>query len=236
MKNESNLARVSLTGAGDGVDTDRMEELSDRYPCVEWGVLSLQEREGQGRNPTRAWRLSCLAALKGRSNMALHLCGKANFERLLSEGVWDELGEYERIQANINSREKYFDKESVMRVWEILATQTRGLIIQMHEHVEPWAMEFLARKASPMRIDVLFDESKGRGVSPESWRPSLAGARCGFAGGLGPDNVAASLPKIAEAAKIKGCWIDMETKLRTGGVFDLDKCETVLAASEPWMA
>jgi hypothetical protein len=232
---KKNISWVSLTGAEDSVDPGALVDMSQEHPQAEWALLCLFEREGAGRNPTQAWRESFLDRIEGHGRSALHLCGKESFDRLLRTGPWDELGRYDRIQANINARSQAFDKEQTMEIWTILSTQTRGLIIQLHDNVRPWAMEFLERQRLGARVEVLFDESKGRGVAPDAWTACLDGLACGYAGGLGPENVEQAMPLIAKAASAPGCWIDMETRLRSEGLFDLDKCRQVLERSEPWI-
>jgi hypothetical protein len=60
--------------------------------------------------------------------------------------------------------------------------------------------------------------------------------RCGYAGGLGPANVADELPRIAAAAGARDFWIDMASSLREpgSGAFSLDACERVLAAVQTY--
>lgn len=227
---------VSLTGAEDSVDPVALAELGKRHRHAEWALLYVQEREGKGRNPSKAWRERFLAEMEssdGRS--ALHLCAQQSFERLLAEGVWDELRRYSRIQANLNSRGDFFSKDQSFKIWDALAGGTGGLIIQYHEAVEPWADEWMNMRGPDPKVTVLFDESKGRGKMPGGWRAKLAGVDCGYAGGLGYENVAEQMPSIAAAAGASGCWIDMETRLRTDGLFDLSKCLLVLEAAAPWL-
>lgn len=228
---------VSLTGAEDSVDPVALAQLGKEHPHAEWALLYVQEREGQGRNPSQAWRerfLSEMESSGGRS--ALHLCARQSFERLLSEGVWDELKRYSRIQANLNSRGDFFDKDQAFKIWDALAGGTGGLIIQLHDAVEPWASEWMQKRGLDPLVTVLFDESKGRGKMPGVWRSKLEGIGCGYAGGLGPENIAEQMPAIVAAAGAPGCWIDMETRLRTDGLFDLDKCRLVLESAAPWLA
>ena len=76
---------------------------------------------------------------------------------------------------------------------------------------------------------VLFDKSGGRGQSPEQWSAPLPGVTCGYAGGLGPENLAFELDRIHVAANGSPFWIDMEGKLRTGSdKFDLDHAKACL--------
>ncbi len=61
---------------------------------------------------------------------------------------------------------------------------------------------------------VLFDESGGQGISPAAWPLPHSGKKCGYAGGLGVDNLAGEIPRIQLAAAGAPFWIDMEAKLR----------------------
>lgn len=65
-------------------------------------------------------------------------------------------------------------------------------------------------------ILALFDASGGRGLERQEWPAHLGDWDCGYAGGLGPDNLRRELPRIAAAAGPSPYWIDMESKLREG--------------------
>ncbi|OWK34248.1 hypothetical protein FRUB_10219 [Fimbriiglobus ruber] len=85
----------------------------------------------------------------------------------------------------------------------------------------------------------LVDASGGRGISPEEG-PAPIARSTGYAGGIGPANVAGVLHKLKQVVGITDTiWIDMESSLRTktsnGDVFDLDKCEAVLEACKPFV-
>jgi len=83
---------------------------------------------------------------------------------------------------------------------------------------------------------ILFDASGGHGVSPEYWPAHLPDKSCGYAGGLGPDNLARELPRIQEAAGQGPYWIDMEGKLRNeADRFDLARARLCLAACRQFM-
>lgn len=226
---------VSLTGAEDSVNPSALAALSDEFPFAEWALLAHFEREGEGRNPSQAWRERFLNELDGRGRSALHLCGKIAFERLLDEGPWPELSRYGRIQANINARAADFSPVDTLRVWTILASLGPTLIIQAHDQSERLARAFLSTAAGAGG-SILFDESKGRGQTPVEWRESWTDIACGYAGGLGPENLELHLPRIALGAQGAGHWIDMETGLRTENRFDLAKARRVLEISAPWMA
>lgn len=87
----------------------------------------------------------------------------------------------------------------------------------------------------PGEHQLLVDASGGRGVSPAEWtRPNTTRA-VGFAGGLGPDNLAGELPRIAAVAR-GPWWVDMETKLRTDDWFDIALAERCSDAFEQFLA
>jgi phosphoribosylanthranilate isomerase len=74
---------------------------------------------------------------------------------------------------------------------------------------------------------ILIDDSGGRGISPSIWSAPHTSKQIGFAGGLGLDNLAGELEKIHAVAGT-GSWVDMEGKLRTHDLFDLDKAEACI--------
>jgi len=88
------------------------------------------------------------------------------------------------------------------------------------------------------KISPLFDSSGGRGVLSE-W-PKIPNHNfgplwCGYAGGLGPNNIVDELFKIEEAVGDAEIWIDMESKIRnSNNELDFDLCEKVLKAIEPF--
>jgi len=70
---------------------------------------------------------------------------------------------------------------------------------------------------------ILFDASGGRGLSPNEWATPLNGVRCGYAGGLGLDNIADQMVVIKDAVGEHPFWVDMEGKLRDeNDCFSLD--------------
>lgn len=234
----SPLRRVSITGADDAVDPQGLLELAHRYPRVEWALLLLPEKEGQARNPTRAWRERFLDLHRSTSTpgfTALHLCGRSVFEDILN-GVgdgWSEWSRYDRIQVNINARRVLFDDDQVLRIYHALHDAGLTMILQRHEHSTAVIDRFLNGLPSFERVGVLFDGSKGRGALPEQWAPILHAQGvpvfCGYAGGLSPITLPEALPRIVAAAGTVPYWIDMESGVRSDNAFDLLKAEAVLA-------
>ena len=76
----------------------------------------------------------------------------------------------------------------------------------------------------------LFDKSGGAGILPGDWPLALFNIACGYAGGLGPENVQRQLHNIKQASRSQPFWIDMERRVRSAddAVLDLAACERVL--------
>lgn len=108
------------------------------------------------------------------------------------------------------------------------------------------------------RLDCVpfYDTSHGGGILPDRWpRPEYDfivsnGLQVGFAGGLGPENLAEQIKLIAKAAGKNKFWIDMETRVRSRGrtiqclsadvrseydIFDLEKVRAALDICAPFV-
>jgi hypothetical protein len=81
----------------------------------------------------------------------------------------------------------------------------------------------------------------GLGKLTASWPIPLPEVKFGFAGGLGPANLAIQLEKMSKSTGGRSLWVDMESGLRskilekdgeTKDIFDINKCMAcILAAS-----
>lgn len=199
---------ITFTGADDHTDIDRMVELSSRYP-IEWGILFSPKRQGQGRYPSGEFvrRLTNRGSLR----LSAHLCGQHS-RWVISRGsspIW--LGGFERAQ--INSAEPNIDYGRIARWGEQFDVQP---ILQ-------------CRGAFPLTKGVswLFDQSGGRGIEATWWPSQHGAAMCGYAGGIGPDNVLDVLAQL----NASDFWIDMESSVRDkNNRFSLDRCEAVCQA------
>lgn len=196
---------VTFTGADDQTDLDEMVALSRAYP-IEWGVLFSVKRQGlDPRYPAHPRRFAGL-----RLRLAAHLCGL--YARQVIEGqvgLLPDLRAFERVQVNHPAPDAERIAEFQQSIGRQCIAQTRGAF------------------PPSGRIEWLFDASGGRGVAPTSWPPQpLDNGRAGYAGGIGPGNVRAVLAEI-DAARF---WIDMESGVRTGDRFDLEKCRRVCEA------
>lgn len=224
------LQYVSITGADDAVDPKALAALSQEFPFAEWAILLLPEKLGTPRFPKKDWIKKFSQEAKGL-HTAMHLCGSALLGFVGGDKeILDLMSGFRRIQLNLKFGDvegKYDPKALVARVkanpqWQFIiqyGKEKKGLLPLL--------------KDVPNHA-VLFDESAGRGISPDSWDAPLPGHFSGYAGGLKPDNVAQNLKTIAKVAADHTTWIDMETGVRTNDRFDLAKVRRVLELSAPY--
>ncbi len=91
-----------------------------------------------------------------------------------------------------------------------------------------------AAHAYGVKTAALFDTSGGAGILPADWPEPTKQFWCGYAGGLGPDNVAEQVEKINQTCN--GLfWIDMERRVRTDddSALDMAKVRKVLELCAP---
>ena len=202
---------VTFTGADEHTSIEGMQALSRQYH-VEWGVLFSPKKHGKGRYPPLHFvdRLIRADGLR----LSAHLCGghsrdviercTSDLDPLIADG-------FERAQ--INSAASDID---IMRINRWARGVKADPILQ-------------CRGSFPVatQVEWLFDESGGRGISPRTWPTQHPAATCGYAGGIGPDNVLDVLGQI----RATDFWIDMESDVRDEhDRFSLDKCRAVCEA------
>lgn len=250
------LDRVTITGADDSVKHEALWVLAQEFPFVEWGILVSYTQEGLPRFPSAAWlhRLHTVQteALKTGQGLrlSLHVCGR--WVRQLLEGDtsfssqrWWLLDICQRIQLNFHADPH-----------RLPATYPQSLAPLKGKQVI-FQLDGVNHEAFVLARDVLdavplFDRSGGAGILPNDWpraeyldaTPATPGPHGlgvehliyhGYAGGLGPDNLAEQIPRIASAAGSAPFWIDMERKARSPDdvVLDLDKVRRCLEIAAP---
>lgn len=233
------LKFVTLTGADDKTDPLAMLELSKKYKYAEWAILFSQSKAGVPRYPSIDWVEKALPILSS-CNLSAHLCGKwvddANKGHITFLDDEDMFDAFDRVQLNM-------DKDKILKVlkWETDLWDCAfekpvilgGAYQKYKIHIPTDA--FMLHGVNP-----LFDCSGGNGILAKEWpAPPLheydSPLFCGYAGGLGPDNIEEELLKIEEVVGDAEIWVDMESKIRNRkDEFDLEKCEQVLAIASRW--
>ncbi len=237
------LERVTMTGADDSVKPEELVKLSQEFPFVEWGILLSRKQEGNARFPSGDWiyKLSELMGDHGLDepvHTAGHLCG-FYLRQLLAEGDLGcphfSHGIFERVQLNFHGEAQFVRSPEFLHGLRMIRRSRRDILFQIDG-----LNDVLYRQAKAdgnLRVYPFFDKSHGAGVVPGTWPSPIDDKYCGYAGGLGPDNLAVEIERIHAAAGERTIWIDMETKVRSedGKRFDLDKVRACLEIAKPWV-
>lgn len=235
---------ITLTGADDSVDPVELAKISAKFRHVEWGILFSNSNCGTGRYPSREWRREFYKVAPDVARAA-HICGTTLLEEFAGGGhggLREELGEFQRIQLNFNAKRLHPSVlHGLVEQWESEAWCDRDGVgqtfITQHNDANAGVHKLFSnhRHIPHFNHAILFDASGGAGLSPASWPRPLPHMRCGYAGGLGPENIAAEMAQIVQAVASRHSlpqhahtWLDMESKLRTNDKFDLDKVREVI--------
>ncbi len=202
--------QITVTGV------DELTDLAMLPENVEVGVLYTATPKDRNRYmpPWAILQVLNWLHMHGRRS-ALHVCGKTARDSLLGGRLREFTDKVQRIQVN-----------GVIEPWylrEVCRLHPDHTIITQHT----WKNAGLLR-AGEANHAVLVDGSGGRGVSPDEWDRPETDIAVGFAGGLGPHNIATQLPKIMQVAK-GDWWIDMEGQIRDeDDRFDVQKVVEVV--------
>ena len=237
----TSLRCCTLTGVDEHTDLEKLATLSVERPLVEWAVLYSEERSlaKDPRYPRAEWISEFADSLEYRPlPTSLHICGKDAMLFLgHDEKIWEIASKFDRVQLNVTAKtnERGSHLSNGMNAGNVGAVLHRftfsnghGPVILAHNFKN---QEFLAEMTRSYSCNALFDASGGRGIMPGAWPEARDtwGLKIGYAGGLGPDNIAQQLPLIDAASCEKTFWIDMENKLRNGqDRFDLESASKVL--------
>jgi hypothetical protein len=202
---------ITFTGPDDTTDPEGLQRLAADYP-VEFGLLFSPKR--QGREP-RYPKLATVARLTTNLSLrwAAHLCGDDARAWLYEDRCDHDLRSFRRVQINTAD------------------PQVHPTLVGLQATRRSLRAILQCRGDFPLvsSVDVLFDASGGRGITPARWPDPVSTTFCGFAGGLGPDNVAQAVSTISQRAS--WYWIDMESKVRDEqDRFSLDRCRAVCEA------
>ncbi len=208
---------VTFTGLDDYVSISGLKEISERFPFVEWGALFSPNNTGKHNRYPSYKRVDQF--LNNGINFATHLCG--GWVTDITRGGFTFPKEYlcGRIQLNMaKDRLQSLDET----FWNTVSSQIEKQVIIGGNYgaVRYWNWQ----RFHDNKIQILFDASGGRGISGKNWQPPVRGIFCGYAGGLGPENVKESLDSIKKVVGDEKVWIDMESKIRKGDRLNLNLC------------
>lgn len=236
---------MGFCGADDSVNPEHLQVLSIHYSWIEWGILFRPDKEGEPRYASSEW-VSKLCKINkdtgGMMRLAGHLCSSRCQEVLEGDSTFikslSNLG-FGRVQINATAANNVnVDKNKISYYVSNLKQCMNDVselqfIIQCNEETKSIWSELI--KDPPSNMSILYDASCGLGVLATSYQEPLTNPSiyCGYAGGIGPENVEEVLNKVATATKGKATWIDMESSIRVKisdkyvkdkDVFSLEKC------------
>ena len=225
------LSHVTFTGWDRHTDLAELANFLENCPQgrVEIAVLYSATRSAanEDRYPNVGKAAEILRTAKAAGQRtALHLCGSAARELLASAsdlpythallpfGLGHVLNLADRVQINVDAG--FWTKVGGVADYRQAYTTSRSLgrpVILQTRDLSAWPdVEHFAAGASRM-MPFLFDRSAGAGVEMTGWPDPPPGRLVGYAGGLGPDNAAELLSRLA-AHPGSRVWIDMETRIR----------------------
>lgn len=238
------LHRVTITGADDSTSIPWLLTTSEKYPFVEWGILVSRTSTGGFRFPSLRWIDDLQKAIRESDvspQLSMHICG--NYVLDICRGDWESLEAdlakylemFDRIQLNFHSYSHLWE-EAGKDVLSQKAEQYAWQVILQADGVNESLIGEIQRDGNTDVVP-LFDRSGGAGVLPSEW-PQATRGFCGYAGGLGPDNILKQLDLIARQAINSDIWVDMERQVRSAdnSILAANKVESVLAqvASSPY--
>lgn len=214
------LSHVTFTGVDDRTDVERLKDIARRYPFAEFGILFSESADN--RYPDVIPLLKALD--KSGVRLSAHLCGKMA-RKIVETGDFTEFRKacgiradlFARCQLNVaghsvDNPTRFLWFPATMKEVIVQKKTGDGILYRHFSQYNPCCAPLL-------------DDSGGRG---RRGKLSYVDAEhAGYAGGIGPDNVADVLAEICAWEGVHGYWIDMESNVRTRDWFDLDKVEAV---------
>ncbi len=243
-----NLRYITCSDPREDIPAESLLNFTNQYPIAEIGVQAHLDSMISWR-PRNIWFNQIVALSKNMPtppNIALHInyqwCDcmceglvPHEVKRWLSESnVYTKQPVIKRVQLNVGDYTHCFSPKGLAKL--IAAYPNQEFIFPWNEKVAPQIGQL---KKTGARFSLLFDGSYGEGIEPESWRaPVYNDIPHGYAGGLGPNNVAENLDKInAVLPPDYTTWIDAEGKLRdrrTTGSFTLELAEKYMQNAMNW--
>ena len=222
-----NIKYVTFTGVDNWTDLDELERIQQQYPYAEFGVLASYH---WSENGPRFPEPSVFDNLKGRKlNLSLHLCGslaikcvQQDFEPAIAL-LGDNFNLFKRVQLNMHLNQATPEQLAALT----LKGSLEQIIVQMHQ--PDLCRTFLAAGHHSQNLCYLLDASGGAGIDTPIDIVSQPGIEVGYAGGMGVSNVWSKLKTLLQHESGSVFWIDMETKVRTHEILDLELVKQVLA-------
>lgn len=221
------LKYVTFTGIDNWTDLDELERIQEKYPYAEFGVLASYH---YGENGPRFPEPQVFERLRGRKlNLSLHLCGslaikcvEKDFEPAIAL-LGDCFNIFKRVQLNMHLNQATPEQLAALT----LKGSLQQIIVQMHK--PGLCRNFLTAGHHSPNLCYLLDSSGGAGVDTPIDIVTQQGVEIGYAGGMGVSNVWSKLKTLLQHKSNDVFWIDMETRVRTNEILDLELVKQVLS-------
>lgn len=230
------LKTVTFTGADNTTNPDRLAELSQEYPFVEWGFLLSMAKSGESPRYPSLPKLFDFSSVEGEK--AVHLCGwlarKAAGNVAFSyplQTALTLLPGVNRIQINVGRTIHDFPY-AVQNLSEQAMRAGVATILQSYSFTIP-EMEAAMTKDYP-GVVFLHDNSGGKAIDGDFQKP-VNNDYVGFAGGITPENVEGNIHQVYDLGGDNDFWIDIESGVRTNDQLDLDKVVRVLEIAKGYV-
>ena len=219
------LRYITCSDPRENISVPSILNFAEKYPMVELGI---QAHSGpmSYNGPRNSWFKQIVyvcSQMPIQPNIALHI----NYEwcDCMCRGIIPlEISDFvharnkftdapviKRIQLNIGDKTCLFNPDELAKL--IKRQNDQEFILPYNKKVAPQIEQL---KSTGAKFSLLFDGSYGAGIEPEKWQsPVYEDIPNGYAGGLGPGNVAKNLDKINNVVpKNYETWIDAEGRLR----------------------
>lgn len=223
---------VTFTGVDETADVQRLNEIRSHYFTVEWGLRLAVESQGRTAGiPSVEW----MRKLAPELNLSAQLWGTSAAKFLQGDdtelmshygSIWPR---FRRIQINSADGHDRADLTAFTRLIE--RNLDKQLILRIWDRNLELADALLAQGIS---CSTLFDESEPQEPAQRKWpKGPKRFAGCGYAGGLGPDNIYKQLSPILNAAQTAArWWVEIDSRLRAKEndqeVFSLACCKRTI--------
>lgn len=220
------LKHITFTGIDHLTDLDALEQIQQRYPFVEWGVLLSHDWKANGN---RYFNPQYLPVFKFRHlRLSAHLCGRLAYYAAINswQQVYNVTGPFfdvfRRCQLNVANLKYPIERCDVKVPYTL-----DEVIIQQRSASD---CDFFLSGEKNEQVTVLLDASGGQGIDTPIEVLPFDGktSKVGYAGGINADNVGEKLQYLLENDSVGDFWIDMESGVRTDDWFNLNKVHDVL--------
>jgi hypothetical protein len=149
------------------------------------------------------------------------------------DDIWPDDPPFQRVQVNVGVKPQHWPSQYNLKVASEHVLGHISFIIQVSSFQFPLA--YGAEKSTEF-IDFLHDRSGGRGAYRNETFDSPGALKFGgFAGGITPANVDATIKHILTLGDDFDFWVDAETGVRdANNRLDLGAVEEYLAVCEPY--